>query len=124
MLKVKLKINRHGIEVAKSFVKRFFGVDKVTVDGRDVFTFVVKTEMSLEEIYIKLEQRSYDHFDSIIESISILGINLECESNSNGKYYCIFYSKKKELDKIIYKYDKEPEMIHACQVLYKNKEMI
>ena len=117
MLKVKLKINRKGIEVAKSFVKRFFGVDKVIIDGRDIFTFVVRTEMTLEEIYVKLEQRSYDYFDSIIESINILGMNLECESNSGGIYYCVFWSKKKELD--IYKYDKEPEMIHACQVLYK-----
>ena len=38
MLKVKLKINRHGIEVAKSFVKRFFGVDKVTVDEMYLFS--------------------------------------------------------------------------------------
>jgi hypothetical protein len=119
MLRIKIRVKQKN-STKHNFIKRFFNTDQVRGHGADMY--ILDTPMSLDEIYIKLEQRSYDYFDSIIKQIFVSSCNVKHDNYNMFKSVCIFNAYKQAFDQIEYKYNSEAEMIHASRVIENKRE--
>lgn len=116
MLRLQLKVTDSKGLTAK--LKEHFKALNTNKIG-DVL-YVIDTNMSLEDIYVFLEQNTYNL--SYTAQIKVLTLDTTYRVMcGQSKFATIFDNSRKELDKIIYVYNKEPEMIHFGKVL-QNKQ--
>ena len=116
MLRLQLKVtDSKGLNVK---LKEHFKALNTNKVGDALYT--MDTNMSLEEIYVFLEQNTYNLY--YIAQIKILTLDTTYRVMcGQSKFATIFDNSRKELDKIIYAYNKEPEMVHFGNVL-QNKQ--
>ena len=116
MLRLQLKVtDSKGL---KEKIKDHFKALNSVKIGDMLYT--IDTNMSLEDIYVFLEQNTYNL--EYIARIKVLTLDTSYKVMcGQSKFATIFDNSRKELDKIIYAYNKEPEMVHFGKVL-QNKQ--
>lgn len=93
-------------------VKELFSPTNMKRSGKK--GYYIRTELSLDEVYIKLESRNQDLIDANITKIRAMYDNKYNMWSYDDKV--IFNSSNKELEKIIYRYDIS-DCIDTCSVI-------
>ena len=87
--------------IRELLVKELFSPTNIRRSGKK--GYYIRTELSLDEVYIKLESRDQDLIDTNINKIRAMYDNKYNMWSYDDKV--IFDSNKEELEKIVYRYD-------------------
>lgn len=96
-------------------VKELFSPTNMKRSGKK--GYYIRTELSLDEIYIKLESRDQDLVDKNISKVYIMAAKHKSADMNSVRRTIIFDSSLEESEKIVYKYYMEDEFkTAACNI--------